>query len=372
MIVGSLCTIPLRRDSFRFVLQRLLKEQTCQVDKLHIWLNGYKEIPVDLPHDVRLIYHLEPSNPGPWVRYQSAQGLPNDDVFMTIDDDQIYPVDYIEKGVAALRSRPDAAISFCGFRWDELMPPLRWNYTRGRITIFIQDDVAKWQPLAFLMGFSSFFYPWYLQGIIQLSVPGFTTNDDMMISSGLHQRNIPIFCPPRPANWIRDQGQANAPHALYRRDAATRHIVFRQLVDQLGFDPTAGQLVERLKESERWLILSPTSPDAKFENWIKDYAILGHAVHVLFPVPNKFAVQAQSYCEHSYFSHPVSYIDLGGRFEWLLPVHWLRERRVRNEKETLFIEQAQYAVQQLQPQRVFAVDGFDFYLPGIDIERLIL
>ena len=74
MIIASMCTIPVRKSTFKQVAYRILRQQTLPVDQLHVWLNGYKAIDGDLPKDSRLIYHLEPSNPGPLVRYRSGCG----------------------------------------------------------------------------------------------------------------------------------------------------------------------------------------------------------------------------------------------------------------------------------------------------------
>ena len=93
MIVASICTIPARKESFKQVAQRVLYGQTQSVDRLHVWLNGYQAIDADLPQDPRLEHHLEPTNPGPWVRYRVADILNEDDILVTLDDDLSYPPD---------------------------------------------------------------------------------------------------------------------------------------------------------------------------------------------------------------------------------------------------------------------------------------
>lgn len=348
MIVASMCTIPERKDSFQLVLRRILHAQTCPVDQLHVWLNGYSKVPADFLIDPRLQFHLEPSNPGPWVRYRLSDDSHDADFFVTLDDDLDYPVDYIECGIKALQTRPDAAISFMGFRWDWLMPPQLWNYARGKISYDLASSNAYWQDLSLLAGCVSFFHRRDVAGIIQHALPGFQTNDDMMVSWGLQKRSVPIVCPPRAANWVRPLAQSDTPRALFRRDVGTRHIVFQQLVDDLGFDPTAGQAELDLSMRERLLVLSEFLPSiSQIDHLINLYPQM--AIHIVFPVPVSQVGNIRSNDRPNVHFHPVPHIDPGGRFDWFLPVHLWRNSVVARERQNLFRETVKYCRKQLNP-----------------------
>ncbi len=202
MIIASMSTIPQRKNSFLQIARSFLREQTQPVDHLHVWLYNYKQIDGDLPQDERLTYHLDPTNPGPWVRYRAADDLQDGDVFITLDDDLIYPPDYIETGIKWLKTQKKSVICFGGICWDPLVE--RFVYGLDRWQYMIEDSLSAVHRVAFLKGQGSFFWGGSVRNIIDLSLPGFNTNDDIMTSYRLQQRGAPILCAPKPAGWIRE------------------------------------------------------------------------------------------------------------------------------------------------------------------------
>lgn len=305
MIVASMCTIPPRKESFKLVVRRLLFEQTRQVDRMDVWLNGYDSVPSDFPTDSRLHYHIEPANPGPWVRFKTVNEGLSCRAFLTIDDDMDYPVDYVEKGLSALFSYTNpVAISFAGIRWDYLVPKADLRYGDDRTYVSLFSNVETPQKVALGTGLSSFYRPEYMKDIIEHPLPGFATNDDMMVAHGLQKRDIPIICPPRPAQWLLPLESADTEHSLFRRDVQVRHKTFRQMILQLGFDPTAGHLAQFHDKTNKVIVVERPVNDMKTLKPLEELANGDSYLHVIAPVYQSAAGIAQRYEERPFEFHP--------------------------------------------------------------------
>lgn len=306
MIVASMCTIPPRKESFKLVVRRLLFEQTRQVDRMDVWLNGYDSVPSDFPTDSRLHYHIEPANPGPWVRFKTVNEGLSCRAFLTIDDDMDYPVDYVEKGLSALFSYTNpVAISFAGIRWDFLVPKADLRYGDDRTYVSLFSNVETPQKVALGTGLSSFYKPEYMKDIIEHPLSGFDTNDDMMVAYGLQKRGIPIICPPRPAQWLLPLESADTAHSLFRRDSHVRHDTFRQMISQLSFDPTAGRLAEYQDKPNELVIVRGPMFDIDTLKPLEELANGSSHLHVIATVHQSIASLAQRHCERRFELHTV-------------------------------------------------------------------
>jgi hypothetical protein len=308
MIVASMCTIPPRRESFKLVCRRILDEQSVRLDRLHVWLGGgYSEIPHDLPTDDRLVYHVLPKEQdGPWARYLAVDSGVDCSAFLTLDDDMNYPPDYLEKGVSALFSYNNpVAISFAGIRWDYLVPKKDLRYGGDRVYFSLFSKVETPQKMALGTGLSSFYRPEYMKGVIQFPLPGFRTNDDMMIAFALQKRGIPIICPPRPAEWLLPMECADTEHSLFRRDSQVRHETFRRMILELGFDPTAGRLADFDDQANELVVVSDPICDIRALEALEELANGNSHLHVIASVDQSIAALAQRHSERRFEFHPV-------------------------------------------------------------------
>lgn len=357
MITASLCTIPDRRAAFLQVLDSLLNCQTRPLDRLHIWLNGFTEIPTGLPTDQRLVAHLEPGNPGPWIRYQAAGDLQPGDCFITLDDDLMYPPDYVEQGIRALQSG-NPVVCFSGICWDPLA--WRWEYGLDRWQYEAEDALDRHQVVALLKGQTSFFSAAAAHGLINDSLPGFRSNDDMMVSYCLQERGIPILCCPHPARWIHELPESRAPHALYRQDSSTRHATFSRLVNQLGFDPTAGRLDHFRQKPQRVIYhTAALLTEARLDNLhLRLLAAVDDqsGLHLIVPAGSTLIGKIQRETNRPYIIHAVNVLEPGGRLDWFSPVRAWREKRVNSDLNIKISRTLQRAVALLQPEKVISLD----------------
>ena len=316
MIVASLCTIPPRKESYQQVVRSILHGQTMPVDQLHVWLNGYSKIDSDLPQDPRLIYHLEPTNPGPWIRYKVADDLDDKSLLVTLDDDILYPEDYIAKGLYWLnRYKGKAVVCFAGIIWDPFQAD--FSYGAKRFHFMVENPLSDVRIAALIGGGGSFFLSVAVRQVINFKLPGFRTNDDMMVSYALQNRQVPIYSCPKSAEWIREASTSRAPHALFHTDFITRQKTFTEMVHRLAFDPTVGVLKELRQRENRILIMGETCPPLPGGETLDHIARqswdVNSSVHVLAGAPALLENTVQQYVDTPYLIHPVTCPEPDGR-----------------------------------------------------------
>jgi len=126
MIIANLATYPPRRAALKQVIQRL----SNQVDKLNVVLNEYTEVPQwHLPQNVNLV--IPPEDLKDCGKFYPTVG--SDDVVFLVDDDILYPPDYVAKTLDWLLRMPSAlyAVGFHGSLYrvrksDPAKTILRW------------------------------------------------------------------------------------------------------------------------------------------------------------------------------------------------------------------------------------------------------
>lgn len=332
MIAATMSTIPARRSEFISLVHRILREQTVPVDALYVCLHGYETIDPSLPCEPRLRYRLGKAEEGPWVRYTIAEHLADDDILVTLDDDTIYPADYIERGLADLaRMRGNSVVCYGGLRWSPFAHEFRY-YGHERVLIRPSTELRRDFRVAILQGICSFMRAQDVKHAVQLTLPGFNTNDDLMISYHLWQTGRKIYCCPKDENWIRQTEQASASHALAVRDKSARSETFYRMVYELGFDPTADWMEEFHSVERHVVVLSNTIPSIQdsdlhsklVQGWDRDTM-----VHVVAQVRHSQLSEVPPPGNTPYVVHPSPVPDEGGRMQRVPLVRKWRNWRIQ-------------------------------------------
>jgi len=236
-LIATINTIPSRKDTFRKVLHNLLHEQTQKPDAIHVWLYKYEETPKDIEYNERVVFHLIPSNPGPWIRYNLDQYLSGDEVVATLDDDLIYPADYLEKGIRDLtRLGKKSSLSYGGLYWDNVVPVGSIDYF-GHRRLIPMNEKSDETEISVILGNCGFHWADNIRNIINLNLPCINTNDDLMVSYQLRNRGIAIYSPAKESGWIKEYPASCADNALWRRDRINRMTAFKLLVQKHAFNP---------------------------------------------------------------------------------------------------------------------------------------
>jgi hypothetical protein len=332
MIVATMSTIPPRRETFLALVKRMLYEQTMPLDALHVCLHDYGGIDPTLPQDPRLHYVIGKANEGPWVRYKIAEKLAGADIIATLDDDTHYPHNYIERGVADLvKTGKNSVVCYGGLRWSPFVDSVDY-YAPDRILIFPYSGLRNTFRVALLQGICSFMRAGDVKGAIQLPLPGFNTNDDLMISYHLFRTGRKIYCCPKERGWIQQTPNSAASHALFVRDKSVRQETFCRMVKELGFDPTAGWLDE-LRQFRRHIVVLVSevpvlSADPTLHERIVSACTEDTVVHVLAPVMISKLLEAGPFGDSPYLLHPIPVHENEGRLGKLSLVRKWRGRRL--------------------------------------------
>jgi hypothetical protein len=233
-----MCTIPYRKRVFTQVVKRIISEQTIPVDKLHVWLNGYKKIDKDLPDNDNIEYHLEPDNPGPQARYRIGDSVNDNEIILTLDDDLNYPYNYVEMGIQSLQRLPgNLSICFGGVFWDWVVPIKSLEYHAHKRLISYKERLDHDTIIPVLMSGVSFHKGKIFKKLLSNELKGFTTNDDLMASYNIQKGGAKIVSVKKPSNWITEFPEQLSENALWRRDVKTRINIFKLLINNYGFIP---------------------------------------------------------------------------------------------------------------------------------------
>lgn len=189
-LVVSLTTIPARLNDVRPTLLSLL-EQTRPADRLILALPHVSRrdgqpylVPTDLPDGVTV---LRCDDWGPATKLLPALQAEPDALIVALDDDVIYPRDYLETLLAAHRARPQAALGWRGWRLESGVPPRLFRHVWA-------SAVAVPQPVDILLGWGGYLIPPGALDAAVFSFDGWPEAmrwvDDVWISGHLARRGV--------------------------------------------------------------------------------------------------------------------------------------------------------------------------------------
>lgn len=354
MNIASLCSIPARKNDCIEIIKRVIFEQTTPPDYLNVWLDGYSEVPSEFPINRKIKYIINHEKRGPWIRYLSSQMLNCNDIFITLDDDIIYPNNYIENGLKLISSIKDSNVGcFSAINWDPFQDG--FEYGRNRFQYMVEHALFKPQKVSLHKGQTGFFRAKVLQKCIDLSIRGFNTNDDMMVAFHLRKINEKIICWPKEKGWIKETRSSRSSVALYKKDAKVRRKVFSKIIRK-GFDPTAGILNNYLSYQNRILVLTdqflPFEVNSSIHEKLFELCDNSTSVHVIAPVLSKNEDFIQYEVNLPYSIHPVSIPELSGRFHNIKAVEIWRKNRINRGYFTNWKARESITTKFLKPLKV--------------------
>ena len=121
MILVCLSTVPGRADGLRQVLTALAR-QTLRPNYIYLVYDGYPALPM-LPSVSGCEVCAERTAEAQGTMYRLRQatgelfGFLDDAVLAVMDDDIVYPVDYLQRGVEHLNQYPDDLVTYHGKVW---------------------------------------------------------------------------------------------------------------------------------------------------------------------------------------------------------------------------------------------------------------
>lgn len=132
---AGMATMPSRVRTARFAIRSLLH----QVDRLHLYLDGFDEVPHFAVHPKISVIRSQ-DQPGLHANGKliALATLPKEAFFMTVDDDHRYPRNFVRRLRNALLENPNFAV--VGMHGSNLKQPFR-SYTLDR------EVFTSWKPL---------------------------------------------------------------------------------------------------------------------------------------------------------------------------------------------------------------------------------
>lgn len=209
-VIGAVCSIPRRKDVFAKVIERILP----QVDKLHVYLDKYEEIPDFLSSDKITISHcadydIDFRDNAKFLHFDRCkQEYPDGFYYFTFDDDIDYPYDYVRHLIHGVEEYNRVAV--VGVH-GVLLVENPQKYSRQRVVYhFAADDVNSpvlvnnlgTGTVAFWSGAFSSIDPrkWGAGGMV-----------DIDFSITARSEAVPLVCIERHAGWM-------VPHELSEDD----------------------------------------------------------------------------------------------------------------------------------------------------------
>ncbi len=192
-IIAGLATIPSRVDSLPDVLDSIVD----QFDHVYVYLNGHETVPKCLDHD-KISYewsrdHGDMGANGKFFFVEQAR----DGYYFSLDDDFLYPQDYVHKMLTALKKYKDR-IPVCvhGSIFGE---PLEWYFERLQsysAKMALDSDQFITLPGSGTLAFHTQCMKFCLDDFLPRVMC------DIKFSIVAREQGLPIVSIARPANWL--------------------------------------------------------------------------------------------------------------------------------------------------------------------------
>jgi hypothetical protein len=184
---------------------------------------------------------------GDKVKFLGCEHAPDDAIFVGLDDDLIYPPDYIDTLIAGLERYPDSIVSFHGWKLDEAGECYVENY---RCLENVWDDVEVHVAGTAVCAF-------HLSTIRPLMTDFESVNADVWLAVRAQERGIPRVVLAHPSYWIGysqlpgkigdvDGRQAPLAESVYTH---TRYRTGSALDGSTGFEKATTRLRQLLFET---------------------------------------------------------------------------------------------------------------------------
>jgi len=192
MVVATMATFPARAESAALAVASLLP----QVDRLYIYFNGYDTVPAFAQDDriVSIVGGPDLSAIGKTVAFDYI----SNSIVLTVDDDFVYPADYVSRLLSILQRHQGRAL-VC-VHGSIFAPGAQWYYERS--TVYTSRKSLGACSFAMLAGSGTAAFD---QSALNARYEQFAGQVAVDLKLSLLARNhgIPIICIDREAEWLK-------------------------------------------------------------------------------------------------------------------------------------------------------------------------
>lgn len=221
-VIAGIASIPERSDSLRKAVASILP----QVNHLYVYLNSYDAVPSYLSSPKVTVYrsqdHGDRADNGKFFGLQNhTKG-----VYFSLDDDLVYPADYVRTLIHALRQ-----INFAGFVGVHgvYYPTAPRSFLDRRLLHYARASRGL-RPVS-LLGTGTAAFP--IERInISLDVFKTPRMADVWLAKYAKEQGLPMVAVDRPRRWLIDSGSGDAPSSIWHSTKANHASTTAVIVDQ--------------------------------------------------------------------------------------------------------------------------------------------
>lgn len=228
-VVATMCSIPARSGA----MQKAVRSVINQVDKIHIYLDKYESVPSFLENDPRIKVTMSQNvekdlrDNAKFLPYNLVKKELTEFHYVTLDDDIIYPYDYVLNHIMVGRQFSDQCVTgLHGVVYEERPT----SYFKRRLVSHFRTDETKTHHLVNCLGtgttaFHSSCFPhidpfeWSRGGMV-----------DVYFSIHAKAHKVPMICMARTANWMRDAESADQGPTLYDEFKEKDALIVAELI----------------------------------------------------------------------------------------------------------------------------------------------
>ena len=193
-VVAGIASIPSRRQSLQLAIESIRH----QVDSIEVVLNGYEDVPDWLHADtITVTTSQEVGDHGDNAKFLGMEKY-DECVYFAIDDDILYPVDYVNRMMRCMaRYGGRAAVGVHG----AFVPEHPGTFLQRRVSCF-WDGLAFDTPCSYV-GTGTIALRREMMPSRPLALFSDTGMSDLFVASCLKAQQMPVICIHRSANWLR-------------------------------------------------------------------------------------------------------------------------------------------------------------------------
>lgn len=198
LVSMALASIPERAD----LLHRTLLSVINQIDVLYVYLNGYESVPDFLIHPkVEVFRSQDYFDLGAAGKFYPLDRV-GDGYFFSIDDDIVYPGNYVERMISTLKKYGDS-VAVC-VHGSIFASPLAWYFERTDV-LGLKKGLSE-DKFVTLVGSGCLAFH---RKSLRLSFSDFYPDVmcDLTFSVKAREQGVPLVSVARPKNWLRPQPQ---------------------------------------------------------------------------------------------------------------------------------------------------------------------
>jgi hypothetical protein len=191
-----------------------------QVDHIYVWLNGYESIP-ETRH-TNVTFHLSPENIGDVGKIKILEFIQDEDFYLfLVDDDILYPVDYVERNIDVYK---EGSVQSSHGKIFPSFPISSYNF--GDVSGYYFGNVLKENQRMHGVGTGVTM----MHSSIAREVPyeDFSSQKNMLdtwLSAWCMANDIPMYSVPHPARWLVPNTKIDQSSGLWEMEKDARDRV---------------------------------------------------------------------------------------------------------------------------------------------------